>query len=175
MSSVWVNDGGTLREIKEIAVNDGGTVRNITEGGVNDGGTLRQFFGGGSAIDWGGSDVTANFVTNIGGTNGGSLVHSGNQANVIFDPDNIEGDIFNTWTDPGTTFGDYEVRLRSTNSANLPASGSPIDTWLNAGTPRTWTFNGANNVVQTFEWEYRLAGNDSSIVSRLFTLSFQSF
>ncbi len=174
MPTIFGNDNGTLREPSDWYGNDNGALRQLKEIWGNDNGTLRLLWAA-SSIDWGGSDVTANFVTNIGGTNGGSLVHSGNQANVIFDPDNIEGDILNTWTDPGTTFGDYEVRLRSTNSANLPASGSPIDTWLNAGTPRSWTFNGANNVVQTFEWEYRLAGNDSSIVSRLFILSFQSF
>jgi len=174
MPTIFGNDNGTLREPSDWYGNDNGALRQLKEIWGNDNGTLRLLWAA-SSIDWGGSDVTANFVTNIGGTNGGSLVHSGNQANVIFDPDNIEGDILNTWTDSGTTFGDYEVRLRSTNSANLPASGSPINTWLNAGTPRSWTFNGANNVVQTFEWEYRLAGNDSSIVSRLFILSFQSF
>ncbi len=174
MPTIFGNDNGTLREPSDWYGNDNGALRQLKEIWGNDNGTLRLLWAA-SSIDWGGSDVTANFVTNIGGTNGGSLVHSGNQANVIFDPDNIEGDILNTWTDSGTTFGDYEVRLRSINSANLPASGSPINTWLNAGTPRSWTFNGANNVVQTFEWEYRLAGNDSSIVSRLFILSFQSF
>ena len=42
--SIWVNDGGTLREITGIFINDAGTLRDIQEVWVNDAGTLRQVF-----------------------------------------------------------------------------------------------------------------------------------
>ena len=176
MPSVWVNDGGTLREIKEIAVNDGGTLRNITEGWVNDGGTLRQFFGGGSAIDWAGSPVDCQFVDG-GGALGGSLVHSGQNANCVFDPGSDFPDVLNTWTDSGTDFSLYEVRMRAVNSTNLPSSGSPLSTWLNAGSPQVWVFtnNLTTTTQQIMEWDYRLAGDNSTIQTRTYLLNFTFF
>jgi len=41
---VYINDGGTLREITEIWINDASTLREIQTAWINDGGTLRQIF-----------------------------------------------------------------------------------------------------------------------------------
>jgi hypothetical protein len=42
--TLHVNDGGTVKEAKELHVNDGGVVKEVKEGWVNDGGVVKQFY-----------------------------------------------------------------------------------------------------------------------------------
>ena len=42
--AIYVNDSGTLRQLRFIAINDSGTVRRVNEVYVNDGGSLEGPF-----------------------------------------------------------------------------------------------------------------------------------
>ena len=42
--AIYVNDSGTLRQLRFIAINDNGTIRRVNEVYVNDGGTLEGPF-----------------------------------------------------------------------------------------------------------------------------------
>ena len=44
MPKIFINNGGTLREMRKIFINNGGTLRNIRKVFINDGGTLRLVF-----------------------------------------------------------------------------------------------------------------------------------
>ena len=41
---LWINDGGTVKQVNELHINDGGTVKQVNEGWINDSGTVKQFY-----------------------------------------------------------------------------------------------------------------------------------
>ena len=169
---LFVNDGGTLREIKKVFVNDGGTLRELKKMFVNDAGTLREVFSGLAAqlsawASTGGGVITGTHSSSSLSPSISSLTDGDAQY------DNGDGTIQTpAWHVDGpsaTNASEFEVRL--TNNGGPATSGAAEDTWLNAGTARSWTWTGLTNTSFTVDLEYRVAGDASTVESRTITIT----
>ena len=115
--SIWVNDGGTLREITGIFINDGGTLRDIQEVWINDGGTLRQVFSSGPTVELG-NKIHLTFTDLEGVAISNVRLHSnGNYYESNINGDGTFGAADELWLESGSA-GDVWVE-RSITSGTL--------------------------------------------------------
>ncbi len=183
--SVWINDGGALREITGIFVNDSGTLREIESGWINDGGALRQFYtniilsaGDGGTIQQGdgaspwGSTVGVRFNTD-------GTVDSGLQVNDL----GIVWSAAGVWITPTSAASSaYDVRFTScsqtTGTGFFTTVAAAEDTWIAISTWRDFTSYSSIEEEREFDCTFEVrvnTGDRPATGSAVYTLHIINF
>lgn len=135
MPGIFVNDNGTLREIRKVFVNDNGALREIRKGFVNDNGTLREFFAS-SVITVSGESVS----TSVAGSASANIRF---MANGTVEKDEngatTQVDSATDWIIPNANASsEYQIRYTNFTGSALTAPPSAEDEWIDLGTDRTY-------------------------------------